>query len=315
MTRGLDIDVAARGDRPFADLADFAARVDPRQLNKMQLENLARAGAFDSIEPNRARLFTGTETILRRAQAQAEETASGQIGLFGEAGKVGTAAPAGDARLADDGTIGVRGRGRRLPPQRAPTGRLCPGAAPPRRNPLRAGRGAGTRRRHARAHRRQRRRHQGTHDAHRQTHGLGPHLRRLRLHRGDAVRRDTGDRARPDRQRNERAGDRGIGVPGRGFPHHRAGRGAARSGRHQRGRRHAHLAAGNRGRAAHPRPARSRGQGEGPRLPGAAAGGGTIGGDRVAGRLQRLAQAGAGDEDPAGRGTGRGTVSSNSPSP
>ncbi len=80
--------VAARGDRPFADLADLAARVDPRQLNKMQIENLAKAGAFDRLEPNRARLFAGAETILRRAQAQAEETASGQIGLFGDAGKV-----------------------------------------------------------------------------------------------------------------------------------------------------------------------------------------------------------------------------------
>ena len=40
----------ARGDQPFADLADFAARVDPRQLNRMQLENLIRAGAFDALE-------------------------------------------------------------------------------------------------------------------------------------------------------------------------------------------------------------------------------------------------------------------------
>ena len=39
--------VAARGDRTFADLADLASRVDPRQLNKMQIENLVRAGAFD----------------------------------------------------------------------------------------------------------------------------------------------------------------------------------------------------------------------------------------------------------------------------
>ena len=75
--------VAVRGSRPFADLADFAARVDPRQLNKLQIENLARAGAFDELDPNRARLFAGAETILRRAQAQAEEAGSGQIGLFG----------------------------------------------------------------------------------------------------------------------------------------------------------------------------------------------------------------------------------------
>ena len=51
----------ARGDRPFADLAELAARVDPRQLNKMQLENLIRAGAFDALETNRARLFSAAE--------------------------------------------------------------------------------------------------------------------------------------------------------------------------------------------------------------------------------------------------------------
>jgi DNA polymerase-3 subunit alpha len=79
--------VATRGDRPFADVADFASRVDPRSMNKMSLENLARAGAFDALDANRARVFTGAETILRRAQARAEEAGSGQIGLFGGAGQ------------------------------------------------------------------------------------------------------------------------------------------------------------------------------------------------------------------------------------
>jgi DNA polymerase-3 subunit alpha len=73
----------ARGDTPFTGLADFAARVDPRQLNRMQLENLTRAGAFDALEPNRARLFAAAEAILRRAQATAEEKESGQVALFG----------------------------------------------------------------------------------------------------------------------------------------------------------------------------------------------------------------------------------------
>ena len=77
--------VAARGERPFADLVEFAARVDPQQLNKMQLENLARAGAFDSIAPNRQQVFAGAELVLRRAQADAEEAGSGQGGLFGGA--------------------------------------------------------------------------------------------------------------------------------------------------------------------------------------------------------------------------------------
>jgi hypothetical protein len=77
--------VAARdADGPFASLAEFAARVDPKLLNKMQVENLAKAGAFDALEGNRARLVAGAETVLRRAQASAEDRSSNQIGLFGE---------------------------------------------------------------------------------------------------------------------------------------------------------------------------------------------------------------------------------------
>ena len=74
---------------PFVDVADFAARVDPRPLNRMQIENLARAGAFDGIEPNRCRVFAGAETLLRAAQVRLEESESGQAGLFG-----GSPAPA-----------------------------------------------------------------------------------------------------------------------------------------------------------------------------------------------------------------------------
>jgi DNA polymerase-3 subunit alpha len=75
--------VAVRGDRPFTDVTDFASRVDPKQLNKMQLENLVRAGAFDAIAPNRAQAFAGADLVLRRAQSDAEQKESGQIGLFG----------------------------------------------------------------------------------------------------------------------------------------------------------------------------------------------------------------------------------------
>ncbi|WP_419898010.1 DNA polymerase III subunit alpha [Roseomonas sp. USHLN139] len=76
--------VAARDKAgPFVSVAEFAGRVDPKQLNKMQLENLARAGAFDSLEPNRAKMTLSAEVILRRAQAAAEERTSSQFGLFG----------------------------------------------------------------------------------------------------------------------------------------------------------------------------------------------------------------------------------------
>jgi len=77
--------VATRGDTEFANVTDFASRIDPRQVNRMQIENLVRAGTFDRLDNNRARLFGGAETILRRAQADQEEKSSGQIGLFGGA--------------------------------------------------------------------------------------------------------------------------------------------------------------------------------------------------------------------------------------
>jgi DNA polymerase-3 subunit alpha len=76
-------DLVASRDRPFESVADFAGRVDPKLLNKMQVENLARAGAFDTLEKNRAKVVSGAEIILRRAQAKAEERTSSQIGLFG----------------------------------------------------------------------------------------------------------------------------------------------------------------------------------------------------------------------------------------
>ncbi len=68
----------------FVSLDDLAARVDPRLLNKRQLETLAAAGAFDSIDPNRAGIFAAAETILAVAARLHDQRTSGQGGLFGE---------------------------------------------------------------------------------------------------------------------------------------------------------------------------------------------------------------------------------------
>jgi DNA polymerase-3 subunit alpha len=76
--------VAARNGRPFRDAADLAARVDPRQLNKLALENLVRAGALDAVDRNRARLCAGADLVLKRAQAAQAERETGQSGLFGQ---------------------------------------------------------------------------------------------------------------------------------------------------------------------------------------------------------------------------------------
>lgn len=76
----------ARGNTKFTDLADFAARADAKAITRGQIEILAKAGAFDTLTPNRAQVFTLAETIARRAQNHAEEKESGQIGLFSGAG-------------------------------------------------------------------------------------------------------------------------------------------------------------------------------------------------------------------------------------
>jgi DNA polymerase-3 subunit alpha len=72
-----------RQNGPFTSLDDITRRLDARQINKRQLENLARAGAFDGLNRNRRQVFESVETLLRRASAAAEERASGQMGLFG----------------------------------------------------------------------------------------------------------------------------------------------------------------------------------------------------------------------------------------
>lgn len=70
---------------PFTSLEDFAARVDPRQLNRRQLESLAAAGAFDCVNSNRAAVFATAETILAHAATAHDQKTSGQAALFGVA--------------------------------------------------------------------------------------------------------------------------------------------------------------------------------------------------------------------------------------
>ena len=72
-----------RENGPFKSLDDFAERVDPRLLNRRQIESLAAGGAFDAVAPNRAVAFAGAETILAHAASAADARTSGQGGLFG----------------------------------------------------------------------------------------------------------------------------------------------------------------------------------------------------------------------------------------
>jgi DNA polymerase-3 subunit alpha len=68
----------------FKDLDNFAARVDPRVLNRRQLESLTAGGAFDGITSERSSVFAAAETILAHAASAHQSRTSGQGGLFGE---------------------------------------------------------------------------------------------------------------------------------------------------------------------------------------------------------------------------------------
>ncbi len=68
---------------PFASIWDFAARIDATAVNRRQLENLVRAGAFDSLEPDRGRLFGAIDLLLAHANAASRDRQSQQASLFG----------------------------------------------------------------------------------------------------------------------------------------------------------------------------------------------------------------------------------------
>jgi DNA polymerase-3 subunit alpha len=84
----------------FRNLADFCRRVDRRLVNRRAMEALVRAGAFDSLEPNRACLLASLGNAIEAAE-KAEQFAA-QVSLFGaeshapEAFEMARAAPWGE---------------------------------------------------------------------------------------------------------------------------------------------------------------------------------------------------------------------------
>ncbi|HEX6001666.1 MAG TPA: DNA polymerase III subunit alpha [Hyphomicrobiaceae bacterium] len=70
----------------FTDLSDFAGRSDPKALNKRAMETLAAAGAFDSLERNRALVQGNVDALMAFANRTAENAAQGTADLFGGAG-------------------------------------------------------------------------------------------------------------------------------------------------------------------------------------------------------------------------------------
>ena len=81
----MDAVVAEREENgPYESIFDFATRLGTQVFNKRQIENLVRAGAFDSLNPNRHQLYDAVEMLIRHANAAQNDRESNQVSLFGE---------------------------------------------------------------------------------------------------------------------------------------------------------------------------------------------------------------------------------------
>lgn len=68
---------------PFASLEDFAARMDPRAVNRKAMECLAKCGAFDFTGEERAQIVEDLEPVLAASAAAHRDRTAGQQSLFG----------------------------------------------------------------------------------------------------------------------------------------------------------------------------------------------------------------------------------------
>jgi len=68
----------------FKSFTNFINRVDPKDVNKLQLEGLVKAGAFDEIDLNRKKLFEAIPRIIQTIKSKYDEKISNQTNLFNE---------------------------------------------------------------------------------------------------------------------------------------------------------------------------------------------------------------------------------------
>ncbi len=72
----------------FKDLEDFVTRVDSKDLNKKSLENLAKAGALDSLKVERRKIIMNLDDLTKTIGAYRKSKQSAQDSLFGDTAKV-----------------------------------------------------------------------------------------------------------------------------------------------------------------------------------------------------------------------------------
>ena len=94
-----DIIAERNGERgKFVNFMDYIRRVPLTALNRRLVESLIKAGAFDSIDPNRRALFTVHEAAIESVVSLKRKQAEGQFDLFSDADD-GGADDMGDASV------------------------------------------------------------------------------------------------------------------------------------------------------------------------------------------------------------------------
>ncbi len=66
----------------FKSVNDFLNRVKPKDINKLQLEGLVKAGAFDCLNDNRQSLFDSIPNFITKSKNIYENKSANQINLF-----------------------------------------------------------------------------------------------------------------------------------------------------------------------------------------------------------------------------------------
>ena len=80
-----------RENGPFKSFEDFCRRINGKDLNRRAVENLIRAGAFDSMGYKRRALLDIAGAVLDSISQSLRDNIAGQMGLFGDAELEGNA--------------------------------------------------------------------------------------------------------------------------------------------------------------------------------------------------------------------------------
>ena len=71
----------------FKSFTDFINRVNPKDVNKLQLEGLVKAGAFDEMDLNRKKIIDSIPKIISTIKSKYDEKISNQSNLFDDNNK------------------------------------------------------------------------------------------------------------------------------------------------------------------------------------------------------------------------------------